>query len=82
MNRGITLRSFRYPEVAPQLEALGFTMDHAYLSLINYLIRPKPSSLAFIHEYTSFFALPSVFTIGIQIRTGDLYMVRFPPGSV
>jgi hypothetical protein len=81
MNRGNTLRSFRYPEIAPQLEALGFTMEHAYASLINYLIRPKPSSLAFINQYTSLFALPSVFTIGIQIRTGDLYMASLASGS-
>jgi hypothetical protein len=63
LNRGITLRSFRYPSVAPDLEALGFKMDSAYSSMINYLLRPKPSSLAFITQYTSLFSLPSVFSI-------------------
>jgi hypothetical protein len=44
--------------------------------LINQLIRPKPTSLDFIAIYTSVFSPPSVFSVGIQIRTGDQSLVR------
>lgn len=74
LNRGITLRSFRYPSVAPDLEALGFRMDSAYSSMINYLFRPKPSSLAFINQYTSLFSLPSVFSIASGTAARALQM--------
>ncbi|GAA5857664.1 hypothetical protein JCM8547_004322 [Rhodosporidiobolus lusitaniae] len=72
-NRGIVVRSFNYTEtIAPRLEKLGLTIDNAYSCLLGYLIRPKKSIMQFIAQYTSFFALPEVFTIGLQIRTGDL----------
>lgn len=59
----MTLRAFSYPTVAPTLERLGLTMENAYSSMIHYLLRPKPSSAAFINQYTSLFILPSVFAI-------------------
>lgn len=70
-NRGVTIRSFWYDQLDDRLEELGMKMQTAYSCLINYLLRPKPAVLAFITRYTSFFALPEVFTVGIQVRTGD-----------
>ncbi|ORY90938.1 hypothetical protein BCR35DRAFT_275012 [Leucosporidium creatinivorum] len=71
LNRGTVLRSFSYPSIRPQLDQLGLTATTAYSCLLPYLIRPKKSALEFINQYTSFFALPSVFVVGVQIRTGD-----------
>lgn len=75
-NRGVIIRSFSYPKIDETMSSLGFKMTTAYSCLINYLLRPKPAVLAFIAQYTSFFALPENFVVGIQIRTGDLSMVR------
>ncbi|BGP22039.1 proteophosphoglycan ppg4 [Rhodotorula toruloides] len=73
-NRGVIIRSFSYPRIGEMMTSLGFKMTTAYSCLINYLLRPKPAVLAFIAQYTSFFALPENYVIGIQIRTGDLSM--------
>ncbi|BGO88739.1 hypothetical protein NBRC10512_005188 [Rhodotorula toruloides] len=73
-NRGVIIRSFSYPKIGETMSSLGFKMTTAYSCLINYLLRPKPAVLAFIAQYTSFFALPENYVIGIQIRTGDLSM--------
>lgn len=78
-NRGIVMRSFSYPRIRPHLDRLGLQVTTAYSCLIQYLFRPKPAVLAFVAEYASFFALPEVFVIGIQIRTGDLSMVSSVP---
>ncbi|POY75522.1 hypothetical protein BMF94_1424 [Rhodotorula taiwanensis] len=73
-NRGTVLRSFTYPSVRPHLDRLGLTPTNAYSCLINYAFRPKRAALAFIAQYTSYFALPENFVVGIQIRTGDKSM--------
>lgn len=78
-NRGVIIRSWTYKQIAPLLDNLGLKAMTAYSCLINYLLRPKPAALAFIAQYTSFFSLPENFVIGIQIRTGDLSMVRRCP---
>ena len=66
------------------------TVHNVYAQLMRYLFRPKPSTLDFIHAYSSFFALPSIFSVGIHIRTGDASMnstesdkvnVRLDPSS-
>ncbi|GAA5831187.1 hypothetical protein JCM11251_007788 [Rhodosporidiobolus azoricus] len=73
-NRGVVIRSFSYPSIRPHLDRLGLKLDTAYSCLINYLLRPKASVLAFIAQYTSLMALPEYFVIGIQVRTGDQSM--------
>lgn len=70
------LRSFYYPQARLRLEELGMVYATSYTCLMNYLIRPKAPVLEFINQYTSFFSLPSVFVIGIQVRTGDDAMVK------
>ncbi|GAA5827721.1 hypothetical protein JCM3770_006971 [Rhodotorula araucariae] len=74
LNRGLTLNTFRTPKHLERLSSLGLTMHTAYAQLIHFLFRPKLEALTFIAEYTSVFALPSMFVVGIQVRTGDLYM--------
>lgn len=75
INRGLAIRSFTYPNISTRLLELGFTPTNVYSCLVDYLVRPKPAVLQFITEYTSFFALPSIFSITVQIRTGDSSMV-------
>ncbi|GAA5895382.1 hypothetical protein JCM5296_002392 [Sporobolomyces johnsonii] len=75
MNRGVSIRSFHYPTIAPRLHSLGLRLTTAYSCLLNYLIRPKAAALAFITQYTSVFSLPEYFVIGIQIRTGDASLI-------
>jgi hypothetical protein len=82
INRGLIIRSFSYDDVAPRLHSLGFKSDTAFSCLIDYLVRPKAAALEFITQYTSLFALPTVFSVGIQVRTGDNSMVgSFYPWS-
>ncbi|SCV68121.1 BQ2448_242 [Microbotryum intermedium] len=70
-NRGVTLRSFNYPNVAPAMRERGFDSTTAYACMADFLFRPKPNPLRFITEYSSLFSLPTVFSIAIQVRTGD-----------
>ncbi|KAI5478721.1 putative glycosyltransferase [Pseudohyphozyma bogoriensis] len=73
-NRGMVLRMFRQAYSARSLYLLGLNPDSAYSCLTDYLIRPKLDVNNFISQYTSFFQLPSIYTISIQIRTGDASM--------
>lgn len=76
MNRGVVYGSFNYPEVSPLLEQIGFKSSTAFSCLLDYLIKPKHIIMTHVNAYSSFFSLPSVYSIGIQIRTGDAAMVR------
>ncbi|GAA5919297.1 hypothetical protein JCM6882_007830 [Rhodosporidiobolus microsporus] len=73
-NRGVVIRSFSYPSIRPHLDRLGLKLDIVYSCLINYLLRPKAAVLDFIAQYSSLFALPEFFVVGIQVRTGDQSM--------
>lgn len=75
-NRGVVIRSFTYFSIRPHVERLGLQLETAYSCLLNYLLRPKPAVQAFIAQYTSLFSLPEYFVVGLQVRTGDLAMVR------
>ncbi|GAA6005249.1 hypothetical protein JCM10207_002913 [Rhodosporidiobolus poonsookiae] len=74
INRGVAFRSFYYDKVGPKLEGMGLRFTTIYSCLMKYLFRPKQAALDFITHYTSLFALPEYFTVGIQIRTGDIVM--------
>lgn len=76
LNRGLVFRSFTYPSIKPRLEALGFEESTAFACLVKYLMRPRPAVLDYINLYSTYFALPSVYSIGIHVRTGDKSMVR------
>lgn len=73
-NRGFVYRSFSYEPVRQRLHDLGLQPHSAFSCILSYLFEPKPSARDFIQRYTSIFSLPSVFSVGIQIRTGDTSM--------
>lgn len=73
-NRGMVNRAFSYEPLRDRLFELGLHAETAFSCILGYLFTPKPSARAFIDIYTSTFSLPSVFSVGIQIRTGDLSM--------
>ncbi|CAB4415823.1 unnamed protein product [Rhizophagus irregularis] len=47
---------------------MGLRSHTTFGCVVDYLFRPAPSALSFITQYTSLFALPSIFTVGIQIN--------------
>ncbi|KAK4699079.1 hypothetical protein P7C70_g7187, partial [Phenoliferia sp. Uapishka_3] len=73
-NRGMIYRSFSYSHLQNRVAKLKLKPLKAFSCILNYLFRPKPEALGFISDYSSVFALPSVFSIGVQIRTGDASM--------
>ena len=74
-NRGMIYRaSSKYQHLQPRLQELGLKPQTTFGCILNYLFRPKPPALDFISKYTSVLTLPSVFSVGIQIRTGDASM--------
>ncbi|KAL8287581.1 hypothetical protein RQP46_003439 [Phenoliferia psychrophenolica] len=80
-NRGTVLASRESTLVRPLLDDLGLTASSSYACLMDYLFRPKADTLRFVTEYTSLFALPTVYSIGLQIRLGD-YEMGHPEFSV
>ncbi|KAM0749167.1 hypothetical protein T439DRAFT_382226 [Meredithblackwellia eburnea MCA 4105] len=78
-NRGVVLRSFNYTtDVLPALQDLELTPASAYACIFDYLFRLKPHTLNFVSQYTALFSLPTVFSIGIQVRMGDSAMRNNP----
>lgn len=73
-NRGMVYRSFSYKHLQKSLDKLGLKPTTAFACINQYLFRPKPAALDLIAEYTSVLALPSVFSVGIHVRTGDRSM--------
>ncbi|ORY88458.1 hypothetical protein BCR35DRAFT_301596 [Leucosporidium creatinivorum] len=73
-NRGLILRSFRWPHLRKKIERHGLQAHTAFACISRYLFRPKATSMGLITQYTSVLALPTVFSVGIQIRTGDKSM--------
>ncbi|SCV71161.1 BQ2448_2749 [Microbotryum intermedium] len=73
-NRGGALRSFNYSEIAPILKEKGFEYASVYACMTDYLFTPKANAQRYMVQYSSLFVLPSVFSIALQIRTGDANM--------
>ncbi|CAG8779810.1 9138_t:CDS:2, partial [Dentiscutata erythropus] len=73
-NRGMIMRTFGSKHYSKYLKDIGLRPHTAIGCILDYLFRPVPEALWFITEYTSLFALPSIFSVGIQIRTGDSKM--------
>ncbi|GAA6044007.1 hypothetical protein JCM8097_000192 [Rhodosporidiobolus ruineniae] len=73
-NRGMAIHSFSAPTMLDELSALGLSTSTVYAQIVHYLFRPKLEALMFISEYASLFSLPTVFSVGIQVRTGDMFM--------
>ncbi|CAI2200450.1 9885_t:CDS:2, partial [Funneliformis geosporum] len=68
-NRGMIIRTFDSKFYAQTLKDMGLRPHTAFGCILDYLFRPVPSALSFITQYTSLFALSSIFTVGIQIKT-------------
>ncbi|GAA5972821.1 hypothetical protein JCM11641_003958 [Rhodosporidiobolus odoratus] len=73
-NRGMIYRSFKYKHLQKSIARLGLQPTTAFSCISQYLFQPKPPAMDLIAQYTSVLALPSVFSVGLHIRTGDLSM--------
>jgi hypothetical protein len=73
-NRGMIYRSFKYKHLQKSIKRLGLQPSTAFACISQYLFQPKPPALNLISDYTSVLALPSVFSVGIHVRTGDVFM--------
>ncbi|KAG9291756.1 hypothetical protein G9A89_012041 [Geosiphon pyriformis] len=69
-NRGMVIRTFNSKIYAPQLNEMGMRPYTALGCIIDYLFKPTPAAFYFISEYTALLSLPTIFSVGIQIRTG------------
>lgn len=50
---------------------MGLTKENAFRCLTNYLFRPTIGSRRFLNAYKNLFHMPSILSIGIQVRTDD-----------
>ncbi|BGP35475.1 hypothetical protein JCM10296v2_007313 [Rhodotorula toruloides] len=73
-NRGMIYRSFKYKHLQKSINRLGLEPTTAFACISEYLFKPKPPVLDLITQYTSVLALPTIFSVGIHIRTGDQSM--------
>ncbi|GAA6050866.1 hypothetical protein JCM3770_005746 [Rhodotorula araucariae] len=73
-NRGMIYRSFQYKHLQKSLDRLGLQPTTAFACISEYLFKPKQPALDLITQYTSVLALPTIFSVGIHIRTGDQSM--------
>ncbi|BGP73909.1 hypothetical protein NBRC10513v2_007328 [Rhodotorula toruloides] len=73
-NRGMIYRSFKYKHLQKSINRLGLEPTTAFACISEYLFKPKPPALNLITQYTSVLALPTIFSVGIHIRTGDQSM--------
>ncbi|BGP27739.1 hypothetical protein JCM10295v2_006714 [Rhodotorula toruloides] len=73
-NRGMIYRSFKYKHLQKSIHRLGLESTTAFACISEYLFKPKPPALDLITQYTSVLALPTIFSVGIHIRTGDQSM--------
>ncbi|KAI5478075.1 putative glycosyltransferase [Pseudohyphozyma bogoriensis] len=69
-DRGGVVRAFQLPEVSQRLYAFGLQPESTYACAFDFLLRPKPEVTHFLAHYSAIFALPGVFSISIQIKTG------------
>ncbi|TKA54460.1 hypothetical protein B0A53_03153 [Rhodotorula sp. CCFEE 5036] len=73
-NRGMVYRAFKYKHLKKRIGQLGLQEQTAFSCISDYLFQPKPAALDLITQYTSVMALPTVFSVGIHVRTGDQSM--------
>ncbi|CAJ0645101.1 9391_t:CDS:1, partial [Entrophospora sp. SA101] len=72
-NQGLIQQTFDSKYYSSKLKEIGLKPHTAFGCLMDYLFRPVPPALSFIVQYTALFALPSIFSVGIHIRTGNTY---------
>ncbi|CAG8456345.1 3990_t:CDS:2 [Paraglomus brasilianum] len=71
-NRGMVLRTFSSRIYAPQLNIMGLRPHTSFGCILDYLFRPSPPAMSFVAEYAALFTLPRIFSVGIQIGTGEI----------
>lgn len=76
INRGIIHRLFRSKLYAPILGSMGLRPHSAFSCLADFIFQPIPAARRLITQYAALLRHPSIFSIGIQIRTGDPNMLR------
>ncbi|CAJ0848945.1 6421_t:CDS:2 [Entrophospora sp. SA101] len=72
-NQGLIQRTFDSKYYSSKLKEIGLKPHTAFGCIVDYLFRPVPPALSFITQYSALFALPNIFSVGIHIRTGDVY---------
>eukprot|EP00898_Chlorokybus_atmophyticus_P000983 jgi/Chlat1/1886/Chrsp145S02206 len=70
-NRGVVSMAFR--ETGPQmrLQAMGLHPDTAFGCLLHFIMRPSSTVHSLFARYSQVLDDPTVFSVGIHIRTGD-----------
>ncbi|CAJ0893276.1 1148_t:CDS:2, partial [Entrophospora sp. SA101] len=73
-NQGLIIqKTFNSKYYSTKLKEIGLRPHTAFSCVLDYLFRPVAPALSFITEYSALFALPSIFSVGIHIRTGNTF---------
>lgn len=76
-NRGYIIHTFESSDIYPTiLNKMGLTPENTFGCLTDFLFKPTIGSRRFIDAYKNLFELDSIFSVGIQIRTGDNQIVN------
>lgn len=76
-NRGYIVHTFESSNVYPDiLHKMGLNVHNTFGCLTDYLFKPTIGSRRFIDAYKNLLDLESIFSVGIQIRTGDNQIVN------
>ncbi|KAG2173594.1 hypothetical protein INT43_005012 [Umbelopsis isabellina] len=76
-NRGYIIHTFESSNVYPDiLHKMGLNVHNTFGCLTDYLFKPTIGSRRFIDAYKNLLDLESIFSVGIQIRTGDNQIVN------
>ncbi|KAK4053737.1 hypothetical protein OIV83_001393 [Microbotryomycetes sp. JL201] len=69
LDRDAVFRTFDYSSIGSALLTLGFKQETALHCAVSSFLAPKSATLAFASRYAALLLNPSVFSVGIQIRT-------------
>ncbi|KAG2186502.1 hypothetical protein INT44_002724 [Umbelopsis vinacea] len=76
-NRGYIIHTFESSDIYPAiLHNMGLTPENAFGCMTDFLFKPTIGSRRFIDAYKNLLELDSIFSVGIQIRTGDNQIVN------
>ncbi|KAM0792227.1 hypothetical protein ACM66B_004923 [Microbotryomycetes sp. NB124-2] len=71
LDRDAVFRTFDFFGVGQTLQAMGFKHGTALHCAVASFLAPKPAALAFASRYAALLLNPSVFSVGIQLRTRE-----------
>jgi hypothetical protein len=76
-NRAYIIHTFESSDIYPAiLHDMGLNAENTFGCLTDFLFKPTIGSRRFIDAYKYLFELDSIFSVGIQIRTGDNQIVN------